>query len=62
MKPHCNSMILSDIILFGSLFAFIEFQEKTLVVTLNTFSKTLSEITENYCVAEYPGDSVSVIT
>ena len=55
-------MILSDIILFGSLFAFIEFQERTFVVTLNAFSKTLSEITERYCVAEYPCDSVSAIT
>ena len=41
-------MLLSDRILFGS-FAFIEFTEKIPVVT---FSKTLSEITERYCVVE----------
>ena len=34
MKPYCNTMLFNKI-LFGSLFAFIEFPEKTHVVTLN---------------------------
>ena len=37
-------MLLSDRILFDFLFAFIEFPEKIPVVTLNAFSKTLSEV------------------
>ena len=36
-------MLLSDRIRFGSLFTFTEFPEKTPQVTLNSFSKTLSE-------------------
>ena len=59
-------MLLSDRILFGSLFAFIELPEKISVVTLNLYSKTLSEITGRCCVVEYPLDHVfalvSVIT
>ena len=43
MKLRCNSMLLSDRIRFGSLFTFTEFPEKTPQVTLNSFSKTLSE-------------------
>ena len=39
MKLRCNSMLLSDRIRFGSLFAFAEFPEKTPLVTLMHFLK-----------------------
>ena len=43
MSPYCNSMILPDRILFGSLFAFTELlQKKIFAVTFNVFPKTLS--------------------
>ena len=43
MRLHDNRMLLSGRILFGSLFAIIELLEKIPPVTLNVFSKALSE-------------------
>ena len=44
MEPYCNSILLSEIMLFGSLYANIELPEKIPSITLNVFSKTLSEV------------------
>ena len=44
MTPYFNTMLTSNRILFGSLPVFIELPERILAVTLNVFSKSLSEV------------------
>ena len=56
-------MLLSDIMLFGSLFAIIELAEKIPSATLNVYSKTLLEVSQKgipfglcICIHRTPGE------
>ena len=37
VRPYCRSMLLPDLIVFGSTFTYIDFPEKIPSVTLNVF-------------------------